>query len=279
MSTGENDSPVTEIELREIEDEIGSEGLRADQATEASEVQRRAKRSPILKYFTLVGDSIYACELCRSKNVPKEVRVKRPADGSTSVFWRHFRFVHPKEHDALKGSSSKQQCLDDLRDDVTSSTLGGRRPLRGRTPEETKDTLSELICCTDLPWRWVDSPAWKKMWRYATQSEVSSPSARVIKPWTMKLFERMKADIIHTLSNVDRVSVTTDAWTAENGCGLLGVTVHWIDDRWTYRESVLAVRELCGKHDGASMAEILVDVLEEFGLDSKVNNDNRLIHY
>ncbi|XP_078434996.1 putative transcriptional regulator tpeD [Wolffia australiana] len=86
----------------------------------------------------------------------------------------------------------------------------------------------------------------------------------------MKLFERMKAEIIHILADVDRVAITVDGWTAENGCGLLGITVHWIDARWTYRELVLAVRELCEMHDGEFMAEILAEVLEEYGLDTKV---------
>ncbi|XP_078436367.1 putative transcriptional regulator tpeD [Wolffia australiana] len=41
-----------------------------------------------------------------------------------------------------------------------------------------------------------------------------------------------------------RVSLTVDAWTAENGTGLLGITIHWVDDTWTYRERVLAIREI-----------------------------------
>ncbi|XP_078447635.1 putative transcriptional regulator tpeD [Wolffia australiana] len=80
----------------------------------------------------------------------------------------------------------------------------------------------------------------------------------------------MKAKIIRILEDINRVAITVDGWTTENGCGLLGVTVHWIDARWTYRELVLAVRELYEMHDAESMAEILAKVLEEYGLDTKL---------
>ena len=59
--------------------------------------------------------------------------------------------------------------------------------------------------------------------------------------------------------------------TIENGCDLLGVTMHWIDATWEYRECVLAVRELVGMHDGESMASILLEIIEEFKLQAKVS--------
>ncbi|XP_078440854.1 putative transcriptional regulator tpeD [Wolffia australiana] len=87
----------------------------------------------------------------------------------------------------------------------------------------------------------------------------------------------MNGEIIHTLADVDRVAVRADGWMVENGCRLLDITVHWIDARLTPCELVLAVHELCGKHGRESMAEILVKVLEEYALDSKlcaVTTDN-----
>ena len=67
------------------------------------------------------------------------------------------------------------------------------------------------------------------------------------------------------------MTLTADAWTTENGCGLLGVTAHWIDAAWEYRECVLAIRELTGKHDGESMTSILLEIIEEFKLHAKVS--------
>ena len=40
---------------------------------------------------------------------------------------------------------------------------------------------------------------------------------------------------------------------------------------WEYRECVLAVRELVGKHDSESMAYILLEIIEEFKFQAKVS--------
>ena len=40
---------------------------------------------------------------------------------------------------------------------------------------------------------------------------------------------------------------------------------------WDYRECVLAIQELAGKHDGKSMISILLEIIEEFKLHAKVS--------
>ena len=40
--------------------------------------------------------------------------IKRPIDGSTNVFWKHFKVVHRRLYDALKGFGDDhggQQCI------------------------------------------------------------------------------------------------------------------------------------------------------------------------
>ena len=81
----------------------------------------------------------------------------------------------------------------------------------------------------------------------------------------------MKESIAKGFTSVDHVTLTADAWISENGCGLLGVTVHWIDATWEYRECVVEIRELVGKHDGESMAYILLEIINEFKLQAKVS--------
>ena len=62
-----------------------------------------------------------------------------------------------------------------------------------------------------------------------TQIGVDPPSAKVIKSWTIKMHQRMKETIATGFTLVHHVTLTADAWITENGCGLLGVTTHWID--------------------------------------------------
>ena len=51
------------------------------------------------------------------------------------------------------------------------------------------------------------------------------------------------------------MSLTVDTWTTTNHLAIIGITIHWIDDIWKLHECVLAVKELCGSHGGAYMAD------------------------
>ena len=156
--------------------------------------------------------------------------IKRPIDGSTNIFWKHFKVVHQRLYDALKGigdDHGSQQCI------ITEGAGGQlkieapkKRPLQGLTPDETKDVITHFVCLTDSPWSIVDLKALKELWQYATQIEVDPPSAKVIKSWTIKMHQRMKDTIAKGLTSVPAVMLTVDAWKIENGCGLLGVTTH-----------------------------------------------------
>ena len=80
----------------------------------------------------------------------------------------------------------------------------------------------------------------------------------------------MKEEIIRYFCDIHYVTVTADTWTSENGLGLLGVTAHWVDCSWQYREIVLALRELPEKHDGEGLAKVLYEIITEFKIRSKV---------
>ena len=247
-------------------DEQGSTGVKRSRIT----------RSPIMQYFKLMHDSTYSREICRQK-YPDGMQgvVKRPTDESTNVFWKHFKVVHRRLYDALKGfgdAHGGQQCIiTEGADGKLKIEASKKRPLGGLTPDETKDVIARFVCLTDSPWSIADHKAVNELWRCATQIEVDPPSAKVTKSWTIKIHQRMKETIATGFTSVHHVTLTADARTAENGCGLLGVTTHWIDAALEYRECVLAVRELVGKHDGESMASILVEIIEEFKLQAKVS--------
>ena len=231
----------------------------------------RTRGSPIVQYFTHIAEGRYACLLCRerNRNNPRN-SIKRQADGSTNVFWRHFKTVHPDRHDQLKGINGKQIRIPDAFNNAVREVVPPLRALRRHTVEETNDVIMRFICLTRSPWSTVDSVAFKDLWRYATQVDLDPPSANVIKCWTMQMFEQMKEDIKRLFVDVEQVSLTAYAWTAEDCTGLLGITVHWVDTKWHYCERVLGIRELVGKHDGDRMAEIIVQLLEEFALTTKV---------
>ena len=66
------------------------------------------------------------------------------------------------------------------------------------------------------------------------------------------------------------VSITCDLWQSPNTHTILGVTGHFVNEKYELKEVLLAARELPGDHTGKNMANHLLKVLEEYSLTSKV---------
>ena len=247
----------------------------------------RSRGSSVMEYFEYIPnrERAYLCTICNEKypNNPKNILL-RQKDGSTNSFWRHLKAKHREKHDALKGIDVGQTRLTDTSPGGAggSSSAPRRRPLTGRTEEETKNHITRYICCTDTPFRNVDHVTFKEMWRYNAQAEIEPPSSKTIRAWSIAMFSKMKEGVKELFLNVRRISLTADVWTSDNGIGLLGVTVHWVDANWQYRERVLGLRDLAGKHDGENMAEELLKVTDEFGITHKlhaITTDNASSNY
>ncbi|XP_078447685.1 uncharacterized protein LOC144716451 isoform X1 [Wolffia australiana] len=228
----------------------------------AVQSQPRTNRFLIIDYFELMEDGYYICILCRELNPHSKRRpIKRQADKSTNVFWRHFKSCHPARHAELKGEAPEERGQTRITDRMQSRQYGepSRRGLiRGHTPDETKNFIARFVCLKDSPWSIVDNVAFKDMWRCATLTDLDPPSAKVIKKSTIQMHGQMKVGVRKLWESVARVSLNVDTWIAENGTGLLGITVHWVDETWKYKERVLAIREIVGKHDGENMSSIVL---------------------
>ncbi|XP_078440370.1 putative transcriptional regulator tpeD isoform X1 [Wolffia australiana] len=108
------------------------------------------------------------------------------------------------------------------------------------------------------------------MWQHFAQADVHFPTAKAAKSISRKIFLAVKENLADSFVNVDQVSLTVDAWTVENDCTLMGITVHWVDMSWNLCKRFLAVRELVDKDNAESMADVILHVLKEFELESKV---------
>ena len=124
-------------------DDQGSTGVKRSRITQ----------SPIMQYFKLMHDCTYSCEICRQKYLDgMQGVIKRPTDGSTNIFKKHFKVVHQRLYDALKGigdDNGSQQCI------ITEGAAGqlkseapNKRPLRGLPPMRRRMSLP--VSCASL---------------------------------------------------------------------------------------------------------------------------------
>ena len=61
-----------------------------------------------------------------------------------------------------------------------------------------------------------------------------------------------------------------DLWTSVNNKALIGIISHYFTDNGDLRESVLAFRELQGQHTGENQAQLIIAVVEEYRIATKV---------
>jgi hypothetical protein len=68
-----------------------------------------------------------------------------------------------------------------------------------------------------------------------------------------------------------KLSFTLDGWTSKNQISFLGITVHWINENWKLKNTVLDFCHIEGPHSGENIASKLFETLKEFGLLKKVD--------
>ena len=86
-----------------------------------------------------------------------------------------------------------------------------------------------------------------------------------------KLFEDERDKVREILQPIERVSLTADTWTTTNNVAILGIIIHWIDNKWKLHEQALIVEELGLSHQGTILVEMVHRMLEEYDLTQKVS--------
>ena len=63
---------------------------------------------------------------------------------------------------------------------------------------------------------------------------------------------------------------SVNLWTSPNALAILGIVAHYTSESGQLEYSVLALKELDGKHSGPNMADCVMDIINDYGIASKV---------
>ena len=124
----------------------------------------------------------------------------------------------------------------------------------------------------NLPFSYVESKSFRRLLSLCNpqidQLLIGADSvAEKIGRKYLSIRERVKQVLI----NIDcSINLTIDGWTSPNGLSVLGVTGHWVDDKWKLRECLLDAAEIIGDHSGQNLASHLITSLNAFEIQSKV---------
>ncbi|KAG9319109.1 hypothetical protein KVV02_004693, partial [Mortierella alpina] len=178
---------------------------------------------------------------------------------TTSGVNRHLQSAHKinKESGVNDGSLSRSGPLD--------AHLYPSKQARIIHPTCFDDLLVRYIVRTKQPFSAVGSTELQELLNHCTMasmSQVKLPSSDTIARKVKEKYADATSQVTDLLSSVPKLALTADAWTGPSQKDFLGVTAHWIDDKWVQQELVIGFEPLEGAHTGQNLAEALVNVAE-----------------
>ncbi len=170
------------------------------------------------------------------------------SSGSTDNFWNHYRKNDEINQDNLK--TPLATCID---------------------KEEFVRLLASWVCSNMHSFTIVEEDAFRKMVIFLNAS-AEIPSADTIKNRVFTIFEEKKSLLIEKFATIkSKLAFTIDVWTALNTKAYMGVTVHFIDDKFKMNSFLIDFVHLHTNHNGVELGQAFVAVLRKFNLEKKVN--------
>lgn len=98
------------------------------------------------------------------------------------------------------------------------------------------------------------------------------PKRRTIRDWVMEAYMKDKEKLAEELSeSLSSVSLSFDLWTSPNYYSLMAIHAHFINKDGQRRDTLLALRRLEGEHTGENQGGLIMEVIEEYGIEGKVS--------
>jgi hypothetical protein len=79
--------------------------------------------------------------------------------------------------------------------------------------------------------------------------------------------ERVKTSLAQAKSVIH---ISFDLWTSGNNMAFLGVVAHYLDETFTARSLLIALRQLSGPHSGENQSFLLVEIIKEFRFEQRL---------
>ena len=138
-------------------------------------------------------------------------------------------------------------------------------PLRAREAHAT------YLASAQLPLSMGEDPAFEAYIRTAYNPQFRSVSRNTTRADTIRLFERIRAQIIEDMGTFHAsVTCTSDIWTGCNRVGYICVTGHYVDSNWTFQKRLLAFRNIPYPHDAQAIYNSVRFVFELYRIKEEV---------
>lgn len=130
-------------------------------------------------------------------------------------------------------------------------------------------SIARFICKDMRPYSVVENPGFREMIQ-TLEPRYNLPSRPYFSEKCIPaLYEKVKMDVQLSLSQAERVAITTDGWTSCSTQGYVTITSHHIDREWNMKSFVLQTRVLNEAHTGKNIGALLRDACSEWSISDK----------
>jgi len=150
--------------------------------------------------------------------------------------------------------------------------------------KQAYDLLILWIIHSDFPLSVTSSPYFQSLMQYLNNKFQIPWSPNTIKKCILSRFESQPTDLAHVIQHaISQIHLSFDGWTSpHHTMAILGIIAHFPDPSGRRMNPVIGLRLLEGSHTGANMAEVILEVLQHYGVaehigycvaDNASNND------
>jgi hypothetical protein len=175
----------------------------------------------------------------------------------------------PKDHKGLRVQASIQQALERAKEHEHKR----RRTQNSLNPDQFEQLYVRWIARCSVPLRMVECVEFRALLQFGndTVDDWLPRSHNTVKGWVLRTFELEKDHIKAALLNsLSKIHISCDLWTSPNSLAILGMVAHFIAEDGQLRHPVLALRELREEHTGENVSKLVMDVVKDYGIASKL---------
>lgn len=230
------------------------------------------------------GELIWRCKLCPkaykesagTRNITQHLETHSIYEGKYQSLARQATIHHAFER-GQEASYSRRH----LNSDTNGATLD---------PGTLEQLVVRWITSCNVSFRMVEKEEFRTLLEYINPDiNTWLPSAHAtIQGWILRAFQQEKEHVKLALqSAISSIHFTLDLWTSPNAHALLGIVSHYTNEQGALQQSVLAMKELRGEHSGENLASVLLEVVEDYQIISKIgymmmdnaeNNNTMMTH-
>ena len=206
---------------------------------------------------------------------------------TTLTFLSHFRTRHarlPSRESDYKSaisrllapvSSTSPRGIEISPFTLARGTSGSRAPGQQFNSQQYRKLMAVMVIETNSSFKLVESNAFRTLLAYCN-GNATAISRRTVKRDIQtilyeELFKNLKVRLRAHILTGGRINLTIDAWTSSNKLPFLAITAHWIDITYERFNTLIGFERLKGSHTAGNMADVLVKVLNMYGIREAIN--------